>query len=172
MNRYIILVSVLFSNLLFAKVNLHVENILKQNFSQEIVVKEKRLVLKKKTIKKIQKIAKARMKIRMVYLYDILQNNKVKGYGVVIKQRIRTKNATVLYMIDTNKDIKAVEILSFKEPVTYKPSIKWQKKLLDKNLDNSLKVGDDIPIITGATVSVKSITQSARIALALLKLYR
>lgn len=172
MIRFILIISLGFSHFLYGKLSPNVENILKQNFSKNIQIVEKRKVLKKKEIKKIQKLAKVKMKTRRVFIYDIKQDKKSIGYGVQITQRIRTKNATVLYLIDQNRDIKAVEVLSFKEPDTYKPNIKWQKNLLDKNLDDHLSVGDDIPIITGATVSVKSITESARIALSIIKLFR
>lgn len=169
MKKSIILL-LFFTALLCAQNSISIPQILKLNFSQSTDIEKKNLILSKKEAKMVQKFAKAKLNSKIVRLYEVKKRDKVVGYGVLLRQRIRTKNANVLYIIDSAKEFKGVEIISFKEPLEYKPNKSWQKTFIGKNENDKLVAGRDIPMVSGATMSVRSLTDSARIALGILKL--
>lgn len=91
------------------------------------------------------------------------------GYGVILHKRIRTKHATILYIFSSKKIIKGIEILKFKEPSEYEPNRAWQDMFVGKTSQNRLKAGQDIPLISGATLSARAISDATRIALIVLE---
>ena len=153
---------------LSANQNISIEEILKLNFSETSTTKKETLLLTKEESNSIQTEAKAKLNSKIVRLYTVQENTEVMGYGVMLSQKIRTKKATILYMIDTNKSIKAIEIISFQEPQEYKPNSEWQEIFNDKNSSAMLISGKDIPTISGATLSARAITDASRIALAII----
>ena len=161
-----------FSILLYAKGSISIEEVLQVNFMQDIKVEKKSLILSKEEAKQIQDTAKVKLNSKIIRLYHVTQNDKIIGYAVLLKKRIRTKNAAVLYMIDSDKKIKAIEILSFSEPQEYKPNKAWQKVFDGKSGDDMLISGKDIPTISGATMSADALSKAARLALAIIKIKR
>ena len=154
---------------LYAKGGIQIDEILKENFSKTIMIEKKSLILTKAEAKVIQQEAKVKLDSKIIRLYLVKEADKTIGYGVVLKKRIRTKNAAVLYMIDCEKKIKAIEILSFSEPREYMPNKAWQSVFAGKSSDDMLIAGKDIPTISGATMSADALSKAARLVLAIIK---
>lgn len=167
MIKKVLLLSLL-TNSIFAE-KVVIEDILKANFSEQISVEKKSLILKKEEAQAIQEKAQAKLNSKIVRLYKVKEADKLVGYGVLLKRKVRTKNTAVLYMIDSNKTIKSIEIVSFKEPLEYKPNDSWKEVFTGKTSTDTLISGKDIPTISGATMSARSITDMARIALAIVE---
>jgi hypothetical protein len=66
--------------------------------------------------------------------------------------------------------IKSIEIVAFNEPMEYLPTATWLNVFDNKSTANTLKLNQDIPTTTGATLSARAITDGARAALALLEI--
>ena len=162
-----LLILTLLSTTLFSK-GLGVKKILKESFSYNITVEKKSIILTKEEAKAIQEKAKAKLNSKIVRLFKVSEADKTVGYGVVLKRKVRTKNTAVLYIIDSNQTIKSIEILSFKEPLEYKPNDSWKEVFEGKNSNDMLISGKDIPTISGATMSARAITDMSRIALAII----
>lgn len=99
--------------------------------------------------------------------YEVKKEDTIVGHAILLKQKIRTKNAAILYMVDENKTMVGVEIISFKEPSEYKPNDDWRKIFVGKTSEDILIAGKDIPTISGATLSARAISDAARVALAI-----
>jgi len=167
MKKLIAIVFLLIS-LSYSKDKISIANILKSSFSEDIRIEKKKFTLSNKEVKSIQKTAKAKLRLRAVHIFEVKENNTTVGNAVLIKQRIRTRNANILYITDANDKIKSIEVLSFGEAEEYRPNKKWQKMLEGKSREDELTVGEDLALITGATMSVKSLASATRIALAIL----
>ena len=154
---------------LYAKGGIQIDEILKENFSETIMIEKKSLILTKAEAKVIQQEAKVKLDSKIIRLYLVKEADETIGYGVVLKKRIRTKNAAVLYMINSEKKIKAIEILSFSEPREYMPNKAWQSVFAGKSSDDMLIAGKDIPTISGATMSADALSKAARLVLAIIK---
>ena len=167
MRKQLLILTLLTSTIFAEKVN--IENILKANYSETITVEKKSLILTKDEAKTVQEKAEAKLNSKIVRLYKVQEANETVGYAVLLKRKVRTKKTAVLYMVDNNQTIKSIEIVSFKEPLEYKPNDSWQEVFKGKTSADMLISGKDVPTISGATMSARSITDMSRIALAILE---
>jgi len=165
MIRKISFVFSIFISVLFAKETISIEQILQTNFQDSnITVEKKSLVLTKEDVQKIQTQARSKVDSKIVRYYKVTKDNTIIGNAILLKKKIRTKTAAVLYMVDNNSMV-GIEIINFKEPLEYKPNIGWQETFIGKTHEDTLMAGNDIPTISGATLSARAITNSARLAL-------
>lgn len=169
MIRKISFVFSIFISVLFAKETISIEQILQTNFQDSnisnITVEKKSLVLTKEDVQNIQTQARSKVDSKIVRYYKVTKDNTIIGNAILLKKKIRTKTAAVLYMVDNNNSMVGIEIINFKEPLEYKPNIGWQETFIGKTHEDTLMAGNDIPTISGATLSARAITNSARLAL-------
>jgi Na+-translocating ferredoxin:NAD+ oxidoreductase RnfG subunit len=163
----ITLIFFIFISTLFAKDSISIEKILQSNYDANISVVKKSLILTKEEAKVIQKQAKSKLSSKIVRYYEVKKENSTVGHAILLKQRIRTKNAAILYMVDANKSMLGIEIVSFKEPSEYKPNSQWHEIFIGKTSEDILIAGKDIATISGATLSARAIADAARLALAI-----
>lgn len=159
-------IGLILSPLLHAK-GVDIESIIKGECGSSVTLIKKSMLLTNKQAKAIE--AKAHMKLhsKIVRLYLANKEGQTYCYGIVLSRKVRTKKAAVLYMIAQTGTIKAIEILAFTEPPEFKPKEKWINNLKGKNLNDPLRVGRDVPTISGATLSARNVTEGARLALAI-----
>ncbi len=148
---------------------LDIESMIKESYKDNVTIQKKRLMLSKDELLKIKKMAKLPVKSKLYRYYEVKKDDKTIAYAILIAQKVRTKKATILYFIKDEK-VKFIEILAFLEPHEYIPKDSWIQQFKDKNILEPFKVGKDIPTISGATLSAKTITDSARLAIALYRL--
>ena len=165
-----IVLGILFSQSMYAKANAKVENAIKGSFSGVKEIEAKQLVLSKVQHKKIQERAKAAVRTKVYRYYEIKSTAKTVGYGVLISRKVRTKMATVLYAFDTKGMLRFSEIMTFGEPPEFIPNDTWMGQFRSRNSDAPLKMGKDIPTISGATLSARNISDGARIARAIFEI--
>ena len=92
----------------------------------------------------------------------------VLGYAYVDTHKVRTKTGTVLYAINQEGKLLAVEVLVFNEPLEYLPEKSWLRNFEGKRLGkDQLRFKKDIPNITGATITARAITDNTRKVLAM-----
>ncbi len=157
----------LFSNILWAKEPVSLEKIFKDTFSKDVTVGQKIIVLTQKERQSLQKQAKTKIDPSKIRFYVVNKANKIEGYGVLLIQKIRTKKAAILYLIDKDVKLKNIEIITFNEPSEYKPYTTWKEAFVGKSIKDDLRAGHGIPTISGATMSARAVTNAARIALAI-----
>lgn len=163
-----ILLFLLSLSTLFAQEKVSIDELLKTNYADvNISIEKKSLILTKEEAKEIQELARTKVKSKIVRYYAVSKGEQVLGSAILLKQKIRTKNAAILYMVDANQSMMGIEIVSFKEPSEYKPNDEWQKVFVGKTSEDILIAGKDIPTISGATLSARAISDAARLALAI-----
>ena len=155
-NSLLLLIAFVFS--LNAKIIIPPVNAMKQAYPSSSKIDKKNITLTNTQAKKIQKKAKAKLKNKKIKVFKAMKKNKVLGYGILINKKVRSKNAAILYIISSDSILKSIEIIAFNEPLEYIPSKTWMKKF-----ENS-KTSKNIPNITGATLSAKSIIDGSRLA--------
>ena len=142
-------------------------NALKMNFNDKITIEKKSILLSKAQAKSVQDRAKVKLTTKIYKTFKVTLDDKLLGYGVLVVQKVRTKNSAVLSIISPEGKLKAIEIIAFNEPPEYIPSSIWIDRFKDIELDDTLNLGKNIPNISGATFSARSATDASRIALAL-----
>ena len=74
-----------------------------------------------------------------------------------------------MFVINLDGTLRQTEILAFFEPPDYQPGKNWIELFEGKSSEDSLKVGKDIPNITGATITANSLAGATRRILAVFK---
>lgn len=151
---------------LSAKILISPIDVMQQSYGVNSEISKKNILLKNDQVKKIQQDAKAKIKSKIFRVFKAIYKNKILGYGIVLNQKVRSKNAVIIYMISNDSILKSIEIIAFNEPPEYIPSETWIKQFENITTDQRLRVSKEIPTITGATLSARSIVDGSRIAFA------
>jgi len=141
-------------------------DVMKHSFGQSSEISKKNILLRKSQVKKIQQGAQAKLKSKIIRVFKADKGGKTLGFGILINRKVRSKNAVILYLISKDSILKSIEIIAFNEPPEYIPSKTWIKQFRNISTDKRLRVSKDIPTITGATLSARSIVDGSRVAFA------
>ncbi len=135
-------------------------------FGAKCTVTKKNILLTSGQAAMAQKMAQVKLETKIYRTYTALLNGKTVGYGILITRKVRQKDAAVLYMITQDGTIKSIEIIAFNEPPEYMPQSAYLKQFEGKKESSNMRVGKEIPTISGATLSARNVTDGARLALA------
>jgi len=139
---------------------------MKESYGSDATISKKNILLTKDKFANIQKNARVKLETKIYRIFTAKKDEKVLGYGVLINKKVRSKNAVVLYFIADNT-LKSIEIVAFNEPREYIPTKKWNSQFEGIKTDTKLELNRDIPSISGATLSARSVTDGSRVAFAL-----
>jgi Na+-translocating ferredoxin:NAD+ oxidoreductase subunit G len=166
MNKILFTLLLTLSSQLWAQVLISPIDAMKENYDLNATVMKKNVLLTKAKFQNIQKNAAAKLDTKIYRIYTATRADKVLGYGILINRKVRSKNTVVLYFI---KDaiLLNIEIIAFNEPLEYIPTKKWNSQFKNIKTDTMLQLNRDIPSVTGATMSARSVTDGSRIAFAI-----
>ncbi len=125
-------------------------------------IEAKDVVLTDEMVRRIEALARARVKDRLVTFYTARRGGEVSGYAVIHSHVVRTKRETLSIAFEPDGRIRKITVLAFLEPEEYKPSDRWLAQLQGKGASDRLAVGQDIAPITGATLTARGITEESR----------
>lgn len=160
------MLSAIFSIALQAQLLISPIEAMKESFGENSIISKKNILLSSVKFKEVQKNAKLKLDTKIYRIFTVKKDEMVLGYGILINRKVRSKNAVVLYIIE-NEKLTSMEIIAFNEPLEYIPSKTWQEQFNNKSTSNYLQLNRDIPTISGATLSARSITDGSRLAFSL-----
>lgn len=140
---------------------------MQKNYESGSKISEVKISLSPEQIKSIKESAKAKLEPESLKVFKAQMSGKITGYGILINKKIRTKNAVVLYIISSESILKGIEVIAFHEPMEYLPSKKYNNQFQNIKTDAPLTLNQNIPTITGATMSAKTFVDGSRVAFAL-----
>ncbi len=157
----------IFAPLLSAKILISPLDAMKYTYGKSSEISKRNVLLSNKQAMTITKEAKVKLTSKIFRVFTAKQGNKILGYGILVNKKVRSKNAVVLYSISVDSMLKSIEIIAFNEPLEYIPSKEWKSQFKNISTNKMLRTSKEIPTITGATLSARSITDSSRVAFAL-----
>jgi len=119
--------------------------------------------------RKIESLAKAKLNSRLFMVYKAVTGGETIGYAVIDTHELRSMTETVMFVINPDGTLRHTEILAFFEPPEYMPANNWIVLFDGKSTGDTLKVGRDIPNISGATITAVALSESVRRTLALIQ---
>lgn len=128
---------------------------------------KKNILLSSQQAARITEEAKVKLDTKIFRIFKAIKADKVLGFGILVNNKVRSKNAVVIYFITPQSILKGIEIIAFNEPDEYIPSKEWNSQFQNIETTKMLRSSKEIPTITGATLSARSITDSSRVAFAL-----
>jgi len=164
-----IIFSLNFVSPLEAKVFMKRDEALKTAFPDAARIEKKEIFLSSDQSETIETLARAKNETKLYIIYEAKNGEKTLGYAIIDTHTLRTKTETVMFVINPDGSLRQTEILAFFEPQDYQAGGNWVELFEGKTLDNSLRVGKDVPNITGATITANSLSQAIRRILAVFK---
>jgi hypothetical protein len=121
-------------------------------------------------VSRIESLARARVRERLVTFYTATRGGSVAGHAVIHSHVVRTKRETLLIAFEPDGRLPRITVLAFLEPEEYRPADRWLRQFEGKGTGDKLAVGQDIAPISGATLTARGVTEQARWLLQALKL--
>ncbi len=118
---------------------------------------------------KLQALARTKISERIVTFYVATVGDKPVGYAAMHTHKVRTKNETLVVGFQLDGSIRRIDLAVFLEPEEYAPRPEWLAQFKGKSSADRLTVGEDVTMISGATLSARSISETARWLLLALK---
>lgn len=98
-----------------------------------------------------------------VYIYKIFSEKKIKAYAILDNVLGKSMPITFIVIFDIDGSIISTDIVKYREPIGGGVSSeKWNGQFKGKNSKSDYTIGKEIDTITGATISVNSVTAGIR----------
>lgn len=136
-------------------------------FGDSAQVSRHTLFLDEEQVKRIEHAAKCKLDSKIATYYAGAESDTVSGYAFFERNTVRTKDEIFMVVVNPNGTVRFVEMLAFYEPMDYFPTPRWFKLFVGKLLDNELWPERGVNGITGATLTVRAVTQGVRKVLAI-----
>lgn len=154
----------------YARVFISKDEALKLAFPDSDTIEKQSLFLSKTDVESIEKLGRSKLDSRLFLFYVGMKNGEAIGYAAIDTHTVRTKSQTILVVINPDGSLNYTEILAFFEPLEYKPTESWIDLFKDKKITNGIKIGYDIPNISGATLSSNSTANAVKKILAVFEI--
>ena len=151
---------------LVAKVFYAKEEALRAAFPEADVIDKRTFFLTDDQKKQVETLARTRLDSKLVTLHVGKRGHKPLGYAMIDVHTVRTLPEAVMVVLSPEGLVASTLILAFYEPLEYLPNERWLKQFDQTRLTPDLRVGGGIAGITGATLTVRGVTDAVRKALA------
>jgi len=103
--------------------------------------------------------------------FEIKSNTKIIGYAYIAKAPSKTAKFDYLVLLDQDLIVKKAKVLIYREEYGGEiGSKRWLKQFIGKTENDTLRYNDNIIAISGATISVRSMTNAMNDLLASIKI--
>ncbi len=136
---------------------------IKQIFPNSISIEHSMYNIPKTVIQNIQNTTKQKFFRSEVNLWVITSKDSTKYYGILDNVKGKSMPITFLTIFNDSSQVYHSTIIKYREP--YGGEVKnrnWLDQFNTYTHSSKYKVGDDISGITGATISVYSVTKGIR----------
>lgn len=109
---------------------------------------------------RIEKEVKQKFFEDKIYIWKVTKNGEAIGFAVLDNVYGKSLPITFLVIFDSNNTIINSSIVKYREP--YGGAVrseKWNQQFVNKDSSSGFEVGEDIDGISGATISVKSVSK-------------
>lgn len=120
------------------------------------------VILTDAMVSRIEQLARAKVKERLVTFYTAVKGGAPAGYAVIHSHVVRTKRETFVLAFEPDGRIKRIAVVAFLEPEEYKPPERWLAQFAGKGPADRLTVGNDLAPITGATLTARGLAEESR----------
>lgn len=166
---FLILILLLIPSPSISKVFMKRDEALKTAFPEAEKIEKLEIFLSDEQASEIESISRSRLDSRLFIAYKGMRGDKILGYAIIETHTLRTKTETVMFVVNPEGTLDHAEILAFFEPPEYMPGDNWIELFYGKSARDSVRIGKDIPNITGATITSNSFAQTVRQMLAIVQ---
>ena len=133
---------------------------IKQSFPNNISIKHNLYQIDKKTLKEIQNTVRQKFFRKEVNCWHIINDDSTHYYAILDNVKGKSLPITFLTIFDENKKVFDSSIIKYREAYGGEIASKsWLNQFLNYTDSSNYNVGDAISGISGATISVNSVTK-------------
>lgn len=165
MKNFIVLVIVFISLSIVhaSEIRENTERSIKNVFGENITLDFEKYTIPEEAKLSIQKISKQAFFRDEIYLWRINKNDSLIGHAILDNVIGKSLPITFLVIFDLDKNIISTEIIKYREQIGGEVrNHKWNSQFIGKNSNSSFVVGDEINGISGATMSVNSVSKGIK----------
>lgn len=159
-----IIISAIFTtNIIAGELTDKAELVIKNSFGSEANINSYRLDITKNLKFNSEKFSLQRFFGNFIYYYEIKENETLVGYAILDNVLGKVKPITFLILFNVDKTVKLVEIIKYREE--HGGAVKnreWLSQFVSKSIDSDFELNNGIDGISGATISVKSISKGVK----------
>ena len=116
--------------------------------------------LNKKIKKKVENIVKQRFYKDKLYYWTITQEDSTKAYAFLDNVIGKSMPITFMVILNIDGEIENVNVIKYREAYGSEVGSKsWLQQFINFNNNSDYNIGKDIDGISGATISVKSMSK-------------
>jgi electron transport complex protein RnfG len=130
-------------------------------------IRSERVFLTDAQVRRVREISGVDIPSSLIARYLALRNGQPAGRAYVDTHTVRTKNESLLIMLDDSGRVKRIEVTAFLEPPEYQASRAWYDQYNGKGLTDELRLHRAVRPIAGASLTAKATTDATRRVLAI-----
>lgn len=135
------------------------EKIIRDEFKSDITITMKKYEIEAKLRNEIEQKVKQKFFGAHIYVFKIFEGNTLKATALLDNVYGKSQPITFLIIFNLDGSIISTNIVKYREAYGGAVSQKsWNEQFKGKNSDSSFKVGEEVSSISGATISVNSVT--------------
>ncbi|MBL1214100.1 MAG: FMN-binding protein [Ignavibacteriae bacterium] len=139
------------------------EEIINSTFSGPVFNDAKKFMIPVELLSEVQKKCKQKFYKNYVYYWKIEEAGSLKAIAVLDNVYGKSMPITFMVIFDLDGKIIRSEIVKYREQYGGGVSSdQWNEQFKNKNSESSFNIGSDIAAISGATISVNSVTKGIR----------
>jgi Na+-translocating ferredoxin:NAD+ oxidoreductase subunit G len=130
-------------------------------------IRSDRVFLTESQVRRAREISGGEVPSGLIARYVVVRDGKVIGRAYVDTHVVRTKNESLLIMLEGNGSVRRIEVTSFFEPPEYQAPRAWYDQYNGKELTGDLRLNRAIRPIAGASLTARATTEATRRVLAI-----
>jgi len=141
------------------EIKIYTEAVITETFGSDISFGMTKYVISLDMKSRIESESKQKFIRDHVFIWNIFENDSTVGTAILDHVYGKNLPITFLVIFDNEENIKRTAVVKYREP--YGTGVKsnlWNQQFEGKNYLSELKIGADINMISGATISSRSVT--------------
>ena len=139
------------------------DNIIREELGQNTKIVSSKFIIPKTIKSEIEKKVKQYFYSDVVYIFKILKADSIFSIGILDNVYGKSMPITFLVLFNIEGNISSTNVVKYREPYGGGVKIKsWNNQFKGKNSKSNYKIGEGIDSISGATISVRSLTKGIR----------
>lgn len=123
-------------------------------------------VLTDRQVHAVEQRSKVKVRSKLLAATAGFRGDTLAGVAFFDSRTVRTMPGVFMVVVSPDTAIARIDVVAFHEPPDYRPPSRWLGLFPRRRLGDGLWAGRDIRNLSGASLSARAITESARVALA------
>ena len=151
------------ANIFAQEIKERTETIITESFEKDVNFTFRKYTLPPNIKRKIEYIVKQKFFKDLLYVYKISLNDTPIAFGFLDNVIGKSMPITFFVLLDVEGNIISTNIIKYREPYGGAVSNEnWNEQFTGKNSDSDFTIGKSVNGISGATISVNSVTKGIR----------